>query len=264
MPHIALAQMFARSALRAGLELEMTQGFSPRARITFGPELPAGVIALAEPMELFITKAGDIMNSHTKGAGRARGLTAEIKHDITNTRYEGTTPTHGFISVASHDITSTHTEGTARARGFITEAGHDTTGSYTKGTAPAHAQAGDIMNSLNHSLSEGFKVWHVSFPEDNSPSLGKLCSHAEYLIRCTRSIKLAEITAGFYGESAVKIGICDEWVRVILASPSQNGIGRLVRHLVGSNLITGWHEVNIVRVSVGAFDTERGCVRIHD
>ncbi|MBQ6664010.1 MAG: DUF2344 domain-containing protein, partial [Synergistaceae bacterium] len=42
VPHIALAQMFSRSASRAGLSLTMTQGFSPRAKISFGPELPAG------------------------------------------------------------------------------------------------------------------------------------------------------------------------------------------------------------------------------
>ena len=53
MPHIALAQIFSRSALRAGLELVMTQGFSPRAKISFAPELPAGVVALNEPVDMF-------------------------------------------------------------------------------------------------------------------------------------------------------------------------------------------------------------------
>ena len=53
VPHIALAQMFARSAKRAGIILEMTQGFSPRAKISFAPELPAGVVALNEPVDIF-------------------------------------------------------------------------------------------------------------------------------------------------------------------------------------------------------------------
>lgn len=53
VPHIALAQVFARSAARAGITLEMTQGFSPRAKISFGPELPAGVVALNEPVDIF-------------------------------------------------------------------------------------------------------------------------------------------------------------------------------------------------------------------
>ena len=53
VPHIALAQIFSRSVLRAGLELVMTQGFSPRAKISFAPELPAGVVALNEPVDMF-------------------------------------------------------------------------------------------------------------------------------------------------------------------------------------------------------------------
>lgn len=53
VPHIALAQVFTRSASRAGIRLEMTQGFSPRAKISFGPELPAGVVALNEPVDIF-------------------------------------------------------------------------------------------------------------------------------------------------------------------------------------------------------------------
>ncbi|MBQ6982620.1 MAG: DUF2344 domain-containing protein, partial [Synergistaceae bacterium] len=53
VPHIALAQMFSRSASRAGLSLTMTQGFSPRAKISFGPELPAGVVALNEPVDMY-------------------------------------------------------------------------------------------------------------------------------------------------------------------------------------------------------------------
>ena len=56
MPHIALAQVFTRSAKRAGIELEMTQGFSPRAKISFGPELPAGVVALNEPVDMYTQK----------------------------------------------------------------------------------------------------------------------------------------------------------------------------------------------------------------
>ncbi len=55
VPHIALAQIFARSALRAGLMPEMTQGFSPRARLSFAPELPAGVVALNEPVDMYFS-----------------------------------------------------------------------------------------------------------------------------------------------------------------------------------------------------------------
>ena len=59
VPHIALAQMFSRSASRAGLFLTMTQGFSPRAKISFGPELPAGVVALNEPVDMYFQSVPD-------------------------------------------------------------------------------------------------------------------------------------------------------------------------------------------------------------
>ena len=54
VPHVALSALFARSARRAGIELSYTEGFSPRAKISFGPELPAGVVALNEPMDLWL------------------------------------------------------------------------------------------------------------------------------------------------------------------------------------------------------------------
>ena len=53
VPHIALAQVFSRSATRAGLKMEMTQGFSPRPKISFAPELPAGVVALNELVDIY-------------------------------------------------------------------------------------------------------------------------------------------------------------------------------------------------------------------
>ena len=67
VPHIALAQMFSRSASRAGLTMAMTEGFSPRAKISFAPELPAGVVALNEPVDMFFENVPDniisIMNA---------------------------------------------------------------------------------------------------------------------------------------------------------------------------------------------------------
>ncbi len=54
VPHIALAQLFTRAAARAGLFSSMTEGFTPRAKISFGPELPAGVVALREPVDIYL------------------------------------------------------------------------------------------------------------------------------------------------------------------------------------------------------------------
>ena len=56
VPHVSLASLFTRAALRAGLSLALTQGFSPHPRMSFGPELPAGVVALAEPVDVWLSQ----------------------------------------------------------------------------------------------------------------------------------------------------------------------------------------------------------------
>lgn len=179
MPHIALAQMFSRSASRAGLTLTMTQGFSPRAKISFGPELPAGVVALNEPVDMYL-----------------------------------------------------------------------------------NATPSDIVPRINNSLPEGFTVSRAIFPPDDAPNLGKMCKSAEYLIRSTTGVTLTEHAAKFWGESVIHSENCEGWTRIIVADPAQNPIGGLVRHLMSEGVISGWHEVNAVRVSVGLYDAETGSVKL--
>ena len=177
VPHIALAQIFSRSALRSGLSLIMTQGFSPRAKISFAPELPAGVVALNEPVDMYFDDVHD-----------------------------------------------------------------------------------DIAVLMNKSLPEGFHVSRVLFPDDDSPSLGKVCKYAEYLIRTAESINLHEHAQNFFGASLFRESHIDEWLRVIISEPAQNPIGGLVKYLRNENIIAGWHEMNIVRVSIGNYDPEGECV----
>ena len=59
VPHIALAPLFTRTAWRAGLVPEMTRGFSPHAKMSFGPELPARVVALMEPVDVYLGSVPD-------------------------------------------------------------------------------------------------------------------------------------------------------------------------------------------------------------
>ena len=175
MPHIALAQIFSRSASRAGFKLVMTQGFSPRAKISFGPELPAGVVALNEPIDMYFAE-----------------------------------------------------------------------------------DYADIIARMNASLPEGFCVSRVLCPEEGSPNLGKYCKHAEYLLRSVRDMK--HLAAEFYGEAVFRSEESDGWLRLILTEPSQNPIGGLIRHMLNENVISGWHEINIVRVSVGSYEEAEGRV----
>ena len=174
VPHIALAQIFSRSARRAGLELEMTQGFSPRAKISFGPELPAGVAALNECVDMFFQD----LNNNT------------------------------------------------------------------------------LLDDMNNSLPEGFNISQVIFPDEESPSLGKLCRHAEYLLRSSKCEDMIQDAKNFYGDSIIKSELKDSWSRIILSEPAQNPIGGLVKKMISENIINGWHEINIVRVSIGKYNYE--------
>ena len=124
VPHIALAQIFARSALRAGFRPEMTQGFSPRARLSFAPELPAGVVALNEPVDMYF---------------------ADTNSGVVNTN-------------------------------AVTDGANLPVNSYA------------IIDAMNAAFPEGFRISRVLFPAEDSPSLGKSCKHAEYLIRNTLGV----------------------------------------------------------------------------
>ena len=179
VPHIALAQVFSRSASRAGLTLTMTQGFSPRPKISFGPELPAGVVALNEPVDMHFT-------------------------DI-----------HG-----------------------------------------------DIITLMNEALPEGFTVSRVIFIPEDAPNLGKMCRSAEYLLRTTTGLTIAEHVRDFWGDNIIACENAEGWCRVIVSDPAQNPIGGLIRHLKEGGVIEGWHEVNAVRVAVGLYDAEEGCVKL--
>ncbi len=179
VPHIALAQMFSRSASRAGLKSIMTQGFSQRAKISFAPELPAGVVALNEPVDMFFE------------------------------------------------------------------------------TVPEN-----IIDLMNNSLPEGFNISRAIFPDENSPALGKLCKHAEYLIRNTDNIKLNDYAQNFFGDSILKTENINEWLKFILKDPAQNPIGSFVKFMINEKIILGWHEMNIVRISIGLYDDRKGCVSL--
>ena len=66
IPHIVLPTVFTRAAFRASnskdynselkpINFRMTEGFSPHAKLSFASELPVGVIALMEPVDIWLT-----------------------------------------------------------------------------------------------------------------------------------------------------------------------------------------------------------------
>lgn len=177
VPHIALAQMFARSVIRAGLLPEYTQGFSPHAKISFAPELPAGVVALNEPVDLWLNDAPK-----------------------------------------------------------------------------------NIIDIMNNSLPSGFNISRVILPDDNSPSLGKLCRYAEYLVRC--NINICEHAKNFYHDNIIHMSYINDYAKIIISDPAQNPIGPFVRRLTSEKLIAGWPEINIVRTAIGSYYPEIESVKI--
>lgn len=56
--HLELPIIFSRSARRAGLSQEFSQGFSPRPRLSLGPPLAAGVVGLDEPADFWFNDWG--------------------------------------------------------------------------------------------------------------------------------------------------------------------------------------------------------------
>ena len=173
VPHVSLAQVFIRSAFRINLNFEMTQGFSPRPKMSFGPELPAGVVALREPVDIYLKDSQDI----------------------------------------------------------------------------------DILK-WNEAMPEGFKILDYEIIEHDAPALGKVCKKAVYWLRGKFLIQDLINQAKLYFNQEIldyKIALDDnknEWLEVLINAPAQNGIGGFVKNLVNNNFITGWQDINIVRVKL--------------
>jgi radical SAM-linked protein len=55
LSHLEVARACERSIRRSGLEYAVSQGFSPRMKIAFGPALPVGTEGLAESYDLWLS-----------------------------------------------------------------------------------------------------------------------------------------------------------------------------------------------------------------
>lgn len=59
VPHIVMPTVFSRSAARCGIKFCLTEGFTKRAKLSFAPELPVGVVALNEPLDVWLENLDD-------------------------------------------------------------------------------------------------------------------------------------------------------------------------------------------------------------
>ena len=229
VPHIALAQIFSRSASRAGFKLIMTQGFSPRPKISFGPELPAGVVALNEPVDMYFDDdTHEIISRMNKSSSNGLNLSQSCALDYTQE----------FISQMNKPI----------------DISPQSLGESCKNSDVDYSH--EIISRMNQSLPEGFNISQVLFPKEDSPSLGKSCKHAEYLLRSINNINILETSKNFYENSIININYIDNWLRIIINEPAQNPIGGLIKYMINQNIIKGWHEINIVRTAIGIYDKD--------
>ena len=60
LSHLDLVRAFERGARRADLPLSLTQGFSPHAKISFGPPLPVGVSSECEYVDIIIEERPEL------------------------------------------------------------------------------------------------------------------------------------------------------------------------------------------------------------
>ena len=115
---------------------------------------------------------------------------------------------------------------------------------------------------MNAAMPEGFTVSRAIFPAEGSPNLGKSCKAAEYLLRTTNGHDIAPSAISFWNKCMISCESDNDWLRLVITDPAQYPIGGLIRHLISENIITGWHEVNAVRVAIGIYDETSGSVNL--
>jgi len=76
VPHVEMPALFCRALRRAGARVQLTEGMSPRPKISLGPALPVGVPALGEPLEVWVEnweeRLGEAVNGYLPGGVAVR------------------------------------------------------------------------------------------------------------------------------------------------------------------------------------------------
>jgi hypothetical protein len=254
VPHVALASLFTRAARRAGVKLCSTDGFSPHAKISFGPELPAGVVALGEPVDLWVKDRGKQKMVDPKIVDPK---TVDPKIGNPKTEKIGRIPNNPPANLANLNSTDL---------------------------------ASVVVSRLNAQMPEGFRVKKCLFPAEGTATLGKECETAHYLIweRGLRSAEnLLDHLKNHFGKDVLFAAIqnkdkkdkekeedkeedrgkSDSRISVILAKPAQNGIGGWVKTWIPEDGrdasaapapgVAGWRDLCIVRTALGRWDGAR-------
>jgi len=175
--HVELPQIFSRAAARAGLSIELTEGFSPHPKISLGPALPVGVVACAEPAEIWFNEWRD-----------------------------------------------------------------------------------SYLERFDDALPDGLSAFAAEFIEGKS--LNKLCDAGEYIVHfpCSETretvLSLLREEKHPWEENLLDWEIVDRSIRMVMSSPSQKGPGNIVKKLVEMEIIQGWADIRLARLSVGTWNSE--------
>ncbi|MCL1940506.1 MAG: DUF2344 domain-containing protein [Synergistaceae bacterium] len=189
VPHIVLPTVFSRAASRAsycengerGSEMrekqiifQMTEGYSPHAKMSFASELPVGVVALNEAVDVW------------------------LENELSDSQFE----------------------------------------------------------AWSQSLPSGFKLNGYSEIAPGSPSLSKSCNISEYLLKARAPDKTEPVKKTLAGMAGSMIIDCKDEGEFTRITANNNAVvlGTIVRELISSNAVEGWHELCIVRVRVGGMD----------
>lgn len=58
--HLDLIRVFFRSCIKKGIPVEVSKGFSPHLKLSFGPPLSVGTTSRCEFLDLYLTKPADL------------------------------------------------------------------------------------------------------------------------------------------------------------------------------------------------------------
>ena len=117
----------------------------------------------------------------------------------------------------------------------------------------------EIMDRLNARVPEGLKF--LAAQEVEGPSLNKRFNAASYWL-CTRDLaRLDEVAdalvTGLGPEIILDLKRCPDGLELVMSDPSQTGPGALVKELTAREIVSGWSDLCIARLSLGNWDASK-------
>ncbi len=119
----------------------------------------------------------------------------------------------------------------------------------------------EVVLKMNAASPEGFHFLKAARIEPDAKSLGKCYDAAGWWL-CPRDMTKIESAAevlqkNFDGETLLSMKICDDGLEFCTRDPAGTGPGAFVKSLVASEIISGWPEVCLARLTLGNWNADR-------